>query len=102
MDSRARLASLHGEGGRCMDACQTSGPTRLPAVPLQSPGLDSSWPPQGRAHRLEVGRLTSASWMKYSCTSWQEFSMRYGGTLEGLFRVTWMEPAERQRAWTYM
>jgi hypothetical protein len=42
---------------------------------------------------LEAARLTSASWIKYSCTSLQLFSMRYGGTLLGLFSVTWMEPA---------
>jgi hypothetical protein len=36
--------------------------------------------------------------MKYSCTSLHAFSMRYGGTLDGLFSVTWIEPATRERA----
>lgn len=37
------------------------------------------------------------SWQKYSCTSLHTFSMRYGGTLLGLFSVTWMAPARQHR-----
>ena len=39
--------------------------------------------------------------MKYSCTSLHAFSMRYGGTLLGLFSVTWIAPerAGGREAW---